>query len=98
MAKKPSKEEREKKVLIGLISLYIETGKSVGSDTLRKKGFKDLSSATIRNYFVRLEEAGYLHQAHSSGGRVPTKKAYRLFADYVYKEPCIIEPSFQIES
>lgn len=97
MAKKPSKEEREKKVLLGLISLYIETGKPVGSDTLRKKGFQDLSSATIRNYFVRLEEAGYLHQAHSSGGRVPTKKAYRLFADHVYKEPCKKDPSFPEE-
>lgn len=80
--KKSNKQDRERKVLIGLIEHFLKTGKPVGSNTLKEFGFDDLSSATIRNYFANLEEEGYLHQQHSSGGRVPTNKAYRLFAEY----------------
>jgi len=82
-ARRPSKKEREKKVLLGLVDLYIRSGKPVGSNTLRENGFEDLSSATIRNYFARLEEDGYLLQQHSSGGRAPTAKAYNLYAESV---------------
>lgn len=79
MIKKTSKHDRERKVLIGLIDYYIKTGKPVGSNTLKDIGFKDLSSATLRNYFAHLEEEGYLKQPHSSGGRIPTEKGYRLY-------------------
>lgn len=78
--KKPKKDEREKAVLLGLVELYLETGRPIGSNTLRECGFEDLSSATIRNYFVSLEEDGYLKQQHSSGGRIPTPLAYQLYA------------------
>ncbi|MCB1114744.1 MAG: heat-inducible transcriptional repressor HrcA [Chlamydiia bacterium] len=79
---KPSaKSERERKVLFGLIEQYIKTGRAVGSQTLQESGFEELSSATIRNYFAHLEEEGYLEQQHTSGGRIPTQKAWRLFAD-----------------
>ena len=78
--RKPSKDEREKKVLFGLIELYLKEGKPVGSNTLRENGFEALSSATIRNYFMNLEEAGLVKQQHSSGGRIPTSAAYRLYA------------------
>jgi len=79
-AKKLGKHDRERKVLIGLIDYYITTGKPVGSNTLKEVGFADLSSATIRNYFAHLEDEGYLIQQHSSGGRIPTSKAFRLYA------------------
>lgn len=75
-----NKQERERQVLLGLVDYYIKTGRPVGSNTLKETGFDNLSSATIRNYFARLDEEGYLSQAHSSGGRVPTNKAYRLYA------------------
>jgi len=78
--KKPSRNEREKQVLIGLIELYLETGKPIGSNTLKEAGFEHLSSATIRNYFANLEEDGYLVQHHASGGRVPTDLAFKLYA------------------
>lgn len=78
--KKSKKAQREWRVLIGLVDLYIQTGRPVGSQTLQDCGFNDLSSATIRNYFARLEEAGLLTQQHSSGGRLPTEKAFRLYA------------------
>lgn len=84
--KKHTREDREKKVLLGLVSYYIKTGKPVGSETLRSQEFQKLSPATIRNYFVRLEKEGYLLQQHVSGGRVPTDKAYRLYAEEVIKD------------
>jgi len=79
--KRSKKETREFQVLLGLVDLYLETGKPIGSNTLREHGFQNLSSATIRNYFVQLEREGYLRQPHSSGGRVPTNEAFRLYAN-----------------
>lgn len=85
--KKSGKHERERKVLLGLIEHFLKTGKPVGSNTLKECGSEDLSSATIRNYFAHLEETGYLIQQHSSGGRIPTDKAYRLYADECLHAP-----------
>lgn len=78
--KRSAKEVRERKILIGLVEYYLKTGKPVGSNTLKEAGFEDLSSATIRNYFANLEKEGYLSQQHTSGGRIPTPKAFRLYA------------------
>ena len=78
--KKPAKDDREKAVLLGLVELYLQTGKPIGSNTLRENGFDYLSSATIRNYFAKLEDGGFLKQQHSSGGRIPTPLAYKLYA------------------
>jgi heat-inducible transcriptional repressor len=85
------KQLREEKVLLGLVDLYIREGKPIGSNTLRDSGFQDLSSATIRNYFAALEEGGFLEQQHTSGGRVPTDKAYRLYANHFLDEKSSIE-------
>ncbi|MFA6915538.1 MAG: heat-inducible transcriptional repressor HrcA [Parachlamydiales bacterium] len=74
-----SKKDRERQVLLGLVDFYIKTGKPVGSETLKGAGFDNLSSATIRNYFSCLEKDGFLKQQHSSGGRVPTSEAFRLY-------------------
>lgn len=78
--KKMSKEGREKRVLLALVEYYIKTGKPVGSSILKEADIGELSSATIRNYFARLEDEGYLVQQHSSGGRLPTEKAFRFYA------------------
>lgn len=78
--KKMSKEDRERRVLLALVEYYILSGKPVGSATLKEADIGDLSAATIRNYFARLEEEGYLIQQHTSGGRLPTDKAFRLYA------------------
>ncbi|MCH9609281.1 MAG: Heat-inducible transcription repressor HrcA [Chlamydiales bacterium] len=82
---KSKKEAREYEVLIGLVELYLESGKPIGSNTLRENGFKKLSSATIRNYFSSLEERGLLTQLHSSGGRTPTNEAFRVYAKEVFE-------------
>ncbi len=78
--KKISRKDKEKAVLLGLVSLYLKTGKPIGSNTLRENGFDHLSSATIRNYFAKLEKTGYLLQQHASGGRIPTDLALKLYA------------------
>ncbi len=80
-AKKLPKTDREQAVLLGLVELYLKTGKPIGSNTLQEHGFESLSSATIRNYFNKMESQGYLAQQHTSGGRIPTDKAFRLYAD-----------------
>jgi len=80
-AKKLPKTDREQAVLLGLIELYLKSGKPIGSHTLQDNGFESLSSATIRNYFSKMEAQGYLKQQHTSGGRIPTEKAFRLYAD-----------------
>lgn len=88
--KKIPKADREQAVLFGLIELYLKTGKPIGSHTIQEQGFDSFSSATIRNYFCKLEEAGYLKQQHTSGGRIPTERALRLYAD-AYQAQGIIE-------
>jgi len=78
--KRSNKQDREREVLLGLVDYYIKTGKPVGSNALKETGFDHLSSATIRNYFAKLEEDGYLKQQHTSGGRIPTHPAFRVYA------------------
>jgi heat-inducible transcriptional repressor len=90
-ARKLPKIDREQAVLMGLIELYLKTGKPVGSQTLQEAGFESLSSATIRNYFGKMESAGYLKQQHTSGGRIPTDKAFRLYADTCKISPVLKE-------
>src|SRR5271170_1103726 len=87
--KKPAKDQREKLILFGLVDLYLQTGKPIGSNTLRENGFESLSSATIRNYFASLEEEGYVKQQHSSGGRIPTSTAFKAFAEAHIDQPRI---------
>jgi len=79
--KKLPKTDREQAVLMGIIELYLKMGKPIGSQTLQDNGFGEISSATIRNYFSKMEEAGYLTQQHTSGGRIPTAKGLRLYVD-----------------
>jgi heat-inducible transcriptional repressor len=86
LPKKSKKADREFKVLLGLVAYYIEHARPVGSETLRAAEFGDLSGATIRNYFSSLEKEGYLLQHHISGGRIPTDKAYRAYAEAALDE------------
>lgn len=86
-SKRPTKHDREKRILLGLVDHYLKTGKPVGSNSLKEAGFEELSSATIRNYFAELENDGFLTQQHASGGRIPTHKAFRLYAQEHAQSP-----------
>src|SRR5580693_1278279 len=72
---------RARQVLYHCVTEYVATGEPVGSRTLSKKAGLDLSPASIRNVLADLEEGGYLRQPHTSAGRVPTDRAFRLFID-----------------
>ena len=73
--------ERCKAVLAEIISDHIATAEPVGSRAIAKKHFETLSAATIRNVMSELEDMGFLHQPHTSAGRIPTDKGYRYFVD-----------------
>ena len=71
---------RAQEILLAVVRTYIETGEPVGSRTLAKLRHDSLSPATVRNAMADLADEGYLSQPHTSAGRVPTEKAYRLYA------------------
>lgn len=73
--------ERKLKILKAIVKDYIETAEAVGSRTISKKHDLGVSAATIRNEMADLEELGYLIQPHTSAGRVPSEKGYKLYVD-----------------
>lgn len=73
--------ERKKKILTAVIDAYIATAEPVGSKLIAGLGDLDLSSATIRNEMAELTAMGYLEQPHTSAGRVPSPKGYRLYVN-----------------
>lgn len=74
-------DDRAKTLLKTLVERYIADGTPVGSRTLSKASGLDLSPATIRNVMADLEELGLIASPHTSAGRVPTARGYRLFVD-----------------
>jgi len=87
-------EDRKAAILSAVVEQYIETAQPVGSGRVASSAALDVSSATIRNELVHLEEQGYLFQPHTSAGRVPTEKAYRFFVDGLDK-PGLLEADDQ---
>lgn len=79
-------DERKAKILQAVIRNYLETGEPVGSRTISKYTDLNLSSATIRNEMADLEELGYILQPHTSAGRIPSDKGYRLYVDSMIQE------------
>ena len=74
---------RKEKILRWVVQQYVETRRPVGSQMIASEALPDVSSATIRNIMAELEEEGFLYQPHTSGGRIPTDKAYRYYVDYL---------------
>lgn len=73
--------DRSRRLLATLVREYIETGEPVASQCLARESGLGLSSATVRTMLAQLEEGGYLLQPHTSAGRVPTDRGYRVFVD-----------------
>lgn len=78
--------DRKMKILHAIIQTYLETGEPVGSRTISKYTDLNLSSATIRNEMADLEEMGFIIQPHTSAGRIPSDKGYRLYVDMLMEE------------
>ena len=79
-------EDRHKKILSAIVEEYTKTALPVGSKILQEKYGFSVSSATIRNDMSELEKSGFLHQPHTSAGRIPTDKGYRFFVEKVMPE------------
>jgi heat-inducible transcriptional repressor len=74
-------DERKLEVLRAIVTDYVSTQEPVGSKTLVERHDLGVSPATVRNDMAALEEEGYIAQPHTSAGRIPTDKGYRLFVD-----------------
>ncbi|MBN1913381.1 MAG: DeoR family transcriptional regulator [Candidatus Omnitrophica bacterium] len=77
-------EARRRAILMATINKYIKEALPIASEQIADDF--DLSSATIRNIFSELEEAGYITHPHTSGGRVPTNKGYRYYVDFLISQ------------
>lgn len=73
--------ERKKMILFSIINSYVNLGEPIGSNSLLNEYSLDISSATIRNEMSTLEKMGLLEKAHTSGGRYPSDKGYRLYVN-----------------
>ena len=72
---------RSRRLLATLVREYIETGEPVSSQVLASRSGLGVSSATVRNAVAQLEDEGFVQQPHTSAGRVPTDRGYRVFVD-----------------
>lgn len=81
MSLEPEIGEKAQQLIKALVERYIADGQPVGSKTLSEQAMLKVSPATIRNIMADLEERGFVTSPHTSAGRVPTARAYRLFVD-----------------
>ena len=78
--------ERKKKILRAVVESYVQTAEPVGSKAIQELAGLNVSSATIRNELADLTEQGYLEQPHTSAGRIPSPKGYRLYVNELMEE------------
>jgi len=84
-----SLSERELRVLEAVVQSYVETAEPVGSRTVARLFGLGVSPATVRNAMSDLEEKGYLFHPHTSAGRVPTDRAYRVYVNSLMRSPAL---------
>ena len=89
--------ERSRRLLAALVREYIATGEPVPSQTLARESGFAVSSATVRAVLARLEAEGYVHQPHTSAGRVPTDRGYRVFVDLLLESRKPTRPTAVVE-
>lgn len=77
---------RQREILEEVVKLYTETAEPIGSETLLDRHDFQVSSATLRNDMLSLEEEGYLYQPYTSAGRIPTDKGYRYYVSEIMSE------------
>jgi heat-inducible transcriptional repressor len=90
--------ERSRRLLATLVREYIETGEPVPSQVLARRSGLGVSSATVRTVLAQLEDDGYLHQPHTSAGRVPTDRGYRVFVDALLEGRRRARPPVTVET
>jgi heat-inducible transcriptional repressor len=90
--------ERQRRVLALAVREYIEHGEPVPSGWLAEQSGMGVSSATVRNILAQLTELGYLHQPHTSAGRIPTDLGYRSYVDVLLQSRRPARPAAEIEA
>lgn len=91
-------DERKQRILRAIIEDYVKTAEPVGSRTIAKNYNLGISPATVRNEMSDLEELGYLEQPHTSAGRIPSAKGYRLYVDSMLsQQPVPLQDAEKIE-
>ena len=90
--------ERKKKILKTIIDDYISTAMPVGSKTIAEHMGMSISSATVRNEMNELESMGYLDQPHTSAGRIPSDKAFRMYVDSLLEMTQLTAPEISFAS
>ena len=91
-------EERQQKLLKIIVKEYIKTAEPISSGLLVQKFRLPYSPATVRAELVKLEEEGYIHQPHTSAGRVPTEKAYQFYVEnFLSPKFSNSKPAIQVE-
>jgi heat-inducible transcriptional repressor len=89
----PQLKDREAEVLRCVIEAHVQSGEPVGSSRISKVSGLNLSAASIRACMAKLEELALLSQPHTSAGRLPTDKAFRIYVNQILNRPRTIEPS-----
>src|SRR6478735_7072505 len=91
----PKLNERAQTLLKALVERYIAEGQPVGSRALSRISGLELSPATIRNVMADLEDMGFVVSPHTSAGRIPTPRGYRVFVDSLLTVQSIDETNFE---
>jgi heat-inducible transcriptional repressor len=94
MAAPDQLSERELRVLEAVVQTYIETAEPAGSQTIARRFGLGVSPATIRNTMSELEDKGYLFHPHTSAGRIPTDRAYRVYVNAIMR---LAPPSTEVQ-
>lgn len=81
--------ERRQAILRAIVHEHVTTARTVSSETIARDYALGVSSATIRNEMAVLEEMGYIYQAHTSAGRVPSEQGYRFYVERLMEEPTL---------
>lgn len=90
--------EKDKKILSLIVESYLKVGKPISSSRISEKSPFSISSATIRNIMAKLEEFGFLHQPHTSAGRIPTDKGLRFYVNNLLEEAILPEKQIPFPS
>lgn len=89
--------DRSLRLLATLVREYIDSGEPVSSQVVARESGTGVSSATVRNVLAQLEEHGYVHQPHTSAGRVPTDLGYRAFVDLLLESRRPVRSTAEVE-
>ena len=94
--KKAVLRDKDREILYLIVDNYLKIGKPVSSGLVARKSSVSVSSATVRNVMSKLETLSFLHQPHTSAGRVPTDKGLRFYVNYLFEEALLGDRSLDL--